>query len=95
MKLCLVLLLILGQAALLQHVALHQLEHAISQDQGDDDHCSFCAIGGNTASNALPAPLAHPFEWTKVVFSLPARLHHIGRNARHFEARGPPLPSVA
>lgn len=52
--LCLAFFLILGQAALLQHVAVHELEHAIGQDH---DHCSFCAIGSHASAAATPQPL--------------------------------------
>ena len=90
---CLVLLLILGQAALLQHVVHHQLEHMLAQ-QDDDSGCSFCAIGGHMASNALPPKPMPYFIWARVV-PLPSAQCITSHSPQTLGARGPPLLSVA
>jgi len=90
---CLVLLLMLGQAAMLHHVVQHGLEHATAHHD-NDGVCSFCAIGGHMASNALSPPLPLPsFIWARVVFLSPAQ-SITARSPQAFGARGPP-PSVA
>ena len=91
---CLVLLLILGQAVLLNHVVQHQLEHAFAQ-QEDNDGCSFCAIGGHMASNALPSPPAPTIVWARVVYLPFATQCLTSHSLQTLGARGPPFLSVA
>jgi hypothetical protein len=90
---CLVLLLIFGQALLLHHVVQHGQEHAIGQDE-DEGGCSFCAVGGHMVANALsfqPVP-SSVLVW--VVCLLPVAQFIISPCPQAFGARGPPLPSV-
>jgi len=91
----LVLLLILGQAMLLQHVVHHQLEHALAQQDDDNDGCVFCAIGGHMAANSLPLPPLPSLVWKTVEYPLPAAQCVTGYSVQTLGARGPPLLSVA
>ena len=91
---CLVLLLILGQALLLHHVIQHGQEHALGL-HADDGGCSFCAVGGHMVTTVLsfqPVP-SSVLVW--VVCLLPAAQFIISPCLQAFGARGPPLLSVA
>ena len=91
---CLALLLILGQALLLHHVVQHGQEHAIGL-QDDDGCCSFCVVGGHMVTHALsfqPVP-SSILVW--VLYFLPAAQYFLTHYPQAFEARGPPLLSVA
>jgi len=92
---CLVLLLMLGQAALLHHVVQHGLEHATAHHE-NDGVCCFCAIGGHMASNAPPPPLPMPsFIWARVALLLSPAQFITTHCPQTLGARGPPLLSVA
>ena len=91
---CLVLLLILGQALLLHHVIQHGQEHALGL-HADDGGCSFCAVGGHMVTTVLsfqPVP-SSILVW--VLFFIPVAQHILTQYPLVFDARGPPLLSVA
>lgn len=92
---CLVLLLIFGQAVLLHHVVQHGQEHAISGQPGNENGCSFCAVGGHMVTNALsfqPVP-SSVLVWGLCL--LAAAQFILSPYPQAFGARGPPLLSVA
>lgn len=91
---CLVLLLLLGQAALLHHIVQHGLDQAIGQ-QDKDGGCSFCATGGHTITPKLPSQPVPSLILVWVLCFLPAAQYIITRSPQTLEARAPPLLSVA
>jgi len=86
---CLVTLLIIGQAALLHHIVHHSLKYPVASSNDNTSRIE-CAIDDYLATNVSPPHAPIPsilWEWVSFVFLL----QFITPNPSHtLEARGPP-----